>query len=245
VASGEVPQNAPSDLSTADTAISVQAGERAPQLTGLRVGKSLWKNRTSEALPSEVEVGGTARAVAWQLDCSASRAGREEIELVYTSDSPRLRALWRWQARAGFGPLEHTIRIENLSSDTLWLPLQPSLRFDFLIDPSAPLERFWVEKGADTPSAAGTHLDRLRDGDTWQGTSSPYARPLAGEPREMIPYVLVQRADGERAGCISASNSAVARPSHLHAPVPRCALKPASIHFPGPTAPASHRVRRL
>jgi hypothetical protein len=197
---GAAAGNAASELSAADTAVLVLAGEHAPQLTGLRIGKSLWKNRASETLPVEVDVGDTRRAVTWQLDRSASRAGRDEIELVYTSQSPQLRAVWRWQARAGFGPLEHTVVIENLSADTLWLPLQPSLRFDWAIDPHAPLERFWVEKGADTPSAAGTHLDPLREGDTWQGTSSPYARPLPGEPREMIPYVLVQRADGEQTG---------------------------------------------
>ena len=200
MAYGEAARNASSGLSTADTAILVQAGEHAPQLTALKVGKNIWKNRVSESLPDQVEVGGTGRPVTWQLDRSVSRAGREEIELVYTSQSPRLRAVWRWQARAGYGPLEHTILIENLSAETLWLPLQPSLRFDWVIGPRSRLERFWVEKGADTPSAAGTHLDPLRDGDSWRGTSSPYARPLPGEPREMIPYVLVQGAGGEQSG---------------------------------------------
>ena len=200
VAYGETAWNTSRGLSTTDTAIFVQAGEHAPQLTALKVGKDIWKNRLSESLPEQVEVGGTNRAVTWQLDESANHAGREAIELVYTSQSPRLRAVWRWQARAATGPLEHTILIENLSDDTVWLPLQPSLRFDWTIDKGTSFERFWVEKGADTPSEAGTHLDPLRDGDTWHGTSSPYARPLPSEPREMIPYVLVQRADGDRSG---------------------------------------------
>src|SRR2546430_13375811 len=52
---------------------------------------------------------------------------------------------------------------------------------------------FRSEKGADSPSAQGTHLDALRDGDAWQGTSSTYARPIANQPREMIPYLLVDR----------------------------------------------------
>jgi hypothetical protein len=71
------------------------------------------------------------------------------------------------------------------------LPLQPSLRFDWKIDPNSALERFWVEKGADTPSAQGTHLDALQDGDSWQGSSSTYARPIQNQPREMIPYLMV------------------------------------------------------
>jgi hypothetical protein len=200
VAHGETARDASSGLSTTDTAIRVQAGEHAPRLTELKIGKDLWRNRTSESLPDQVQVDGTERAVTWQLDRAASRGGRDEIELVYTSQSPRLRAVWRWRARATFGPIEHTILIENLGEDTVWLPLQPSLRFNWVIDPQVQLERFWVEKGADTPSEVGTHLDPLRDADTWRGTSSTYARPLPAQPREMIPYVLVQRAGGDRSG---------------------------------------------
>ena len=108
--------------------------------------------------------------------------------------------MWRWRARAGHGPIEHTVLIQNLSDETVWLPLQPSFRFDWVIDPPCALERFWVEKGADSPSAQGTHLDALPDGDTWQGTSSTYARPTAGQPREMIPYLLVDEPGGARRG---------------------------------------------
>ena len=50
------------------------------------------------------------------------------------------------------GPLEHSIVIQNLGNEAVWLPLVPSLRFDWEINPKSALERFWVEKGADTPS---------------------------------------------------------------------------------------------
>jgi hypothetical protein len=194
-------RSAVAELASADTAIAVEAGERAPRLTTLRLrGAMVWKNRTEEALPDHVEVRGAAQSVVWRLDRASSRFESRQIQLVYASESPRLKVLWRWRARAGHGPIEHTVLIQNLSNETVWLPLQPSFRFDWVIDPPCALERFWVEKGADSPSAQGTHLDALRDGDIWQGTSSTYARPSAEQPREMIPYLLVDEPGDARRG---------------------------------------------
>jgi hypothetical protein len=186
-------------LSTHDTTLAVEAGARAPRLASLR-GRGGWRleNAAAEALPTQVELGST-RALTWHLE-RASHAHSSELALTYLSDPPVLRAVSRWQARAEFGPIEHSLELRNLAGDTLWLPLQPSLSFDWKVDPSVRLERLWIEKGADTPSAAGTHLDGLREGDRWSGSSSTYARPIAGQPREMIPWVLVEEADGERRG---------------------------------------------
>jgi hypothetical protein len=36
--------------------------------------------------------------------------------------------VWQWRARAGHGPIEHTILIQNLSQQSVWLPLQPGFR---------------------------------------------------------------------------------------------------------------------
>ena len=187
------------ELASADTAIAVEAGEQAPRLTTLRLrGASVWKNRTDEALPDHVEVRGVAQPLVWRLDRASSRFESRQIELVYTTESPRLNLVWRWRVRAAYGPIEHTLLIRNLGKETLWLPLQPSFRFDWVIDPQSALERFWVEKGADSPSVQGTHLDALHDGDAWEGTSSTYARPIANQPREMIPYLMVEEPGGAR-----------------------------------------------
>jgi len=168
------------ELASADTVITLEAGEQAPRLTTLRLrGALAWKNRTDEALPDHVEVCGAAQPLVWRLDRASSRFESKQIQLEYATESPRLKLVWRWRARAGYGAIEHTLLNQNLSNDTVWLPLQPSFRFDWMIDPQSALERFWVEKGADSPSAQGTHLDALHDGDTWQGTSSTYARPIA------------------------------------------------------------------
>jgi len=187
-------------LGSADTAIAVEAGEHAPRLATLTLrGATVWKNRAEEPLPEQIEANGRTQPVVWRLDSTASRFEHRQIQLVYLADSPRLKAVWRWRARAA-GPLEHTISIQNMSDESVWLPLQPSFRFDWEADPNTSLERFWVEKGADIPSSAGSHLDVLHDGDAWQGTSSTYARPVANRPREMIPYLLVDESGGERRG---------------------------------------------
>jgi len=189
------------ELASADTAIAVEAGEHAPRLTTLKApGATAWKNRADETLPEQVAVHGAAQPLVWRLDRSASRFESNRIQMVYVNDSPRMRLEWQWRVRAGHGPIEHTIMIQNLSNESVWLPLLPSFRFDWEVDPNSALERFWVEKGADAPSSEGTHLDVLHDGDTWQGTSSTYARPTPNQPREMIPYLLVDEPGGARQG---------------------------------------------
>ena len=189
------------EIATAETAIAVNAGEHAPRLLTLsHRGVPAWKNVRDEALPEQVEVHGAAQPVLWRLDRSASRFESNDIQIVYVADSPRLKAVWRWRARSNQGPIEHNLLIQNLGGEQIWLPLQPSLRFDWTIDPKAALQRFWIEKGADIPSPEGTHLDALLEGDTWQGTSSPYAIPKPGQPREMIPYLLVDESTADQRG---------------------------------------------
>src|SRR3979490_1558880 len=131
-------RSAAGELTTADTAIAVEAGGNAPRLTTLTLrGAMVWKNRTEEPLPDHIEVRGAAQPLVWRLDRAASRFESRRIQLVYVSDSPRLNLVWRWCVRAGYGPIEHTVLIQNLSNETLWLPLQPSLRFHWLIDPQS------------------------------------------------------------------------------------------------------------
>jgi hypothetical protein len=193
--------NLRAELAGAETAIVVEAGEHNPQLTRLSLrGTTSWENRAQETLPERVEVDGAMRPLFWRLDRSASRVRPGRIDLVYRADSPRLLLTWQWRVRSSHGPLEHSISIKNMSHESVWLPLLPSLRFDWQIDPRAALERFWVEKGADAPSSEGTHLDSLKEGDTWQGASSTYARPIAGSAREMIPYLLVDEPGDARRG---------------------------------------------
>jgi Melibiase/Glycosyl hydrolase family 36 C-terminal domain len=189
------------EVATADTVIVVEAGERAPRLLTLALrGSAAWNNTRDEALPEQVKIDEAALAVTWHLDRAASRFNSNDVQIVYVADSPRLKAVWRWRARAHFGPIEHSLSIQNLGNETVWLPLQSSFVFDWQIDPQAALQRFWVEKGADVPSAEGTHLDALAEGDAWLGSSSTYAIPKPGRSREMIPYLLIDQPSEERRG---------------------------------------------
>jgi hypothetical protein len=147
-----------------------------------------------------VEVSGNTRSLDWRFQPAASEANRTLVRFVYDSTSPHLRLTWEWRVGAAPGPLEHSIRIENLTGGEIWLPLQDSFRFDFSISPEQELKQFWVEKGASAPSAEGTHTLLVEEGHRWLGTSSTYAHPAKGEPREMIPYLLVERTDAREMG---------------------------------------------
>jgi hypothetical protein len=81
-------RGAAEELTTADTAIAVEAGENAPRLTTLR-GAMVWKNRTEEALPDHVEVRAAAQPLVWRLDRAASRFDSKQIQLVYATGDTR------------------------------------------------------------------------------------------------------------------------------------------------------------
>ncbi len=187
-------------LKNADTALKLEAGAAAPTLSILQSGPVSWNNRAVERLMDHVEIAGESAPLHWNFNSADSRADENHVSFVYDSLSPRLRLTWLWEIRSSRGPIEHEIRIENQDSRELWLPLQNSFVFDWSVPPSDPLDQFYVEKGADTPSAAGTHSNAIPDGYEWQGTSSTYAQPRPGEPREIIPYYLVERASGNQSG---------------------------------------------
>jgi hypothetical protein len=188
-------------LVSGDTSIDVEAGADAPGFTRLALrGASAWNNQQPEKPPQQVSVGGVAVPLAWHFDRRASHARAREVTLVYRSEPAQLRLESRWSVRADGGPIEHTVVISNSGAQSVELPLVASIDFDFAVVPGTPLTRFWVEKSGDHPSDAGTHADALQDGDSWQGRSSTYARPIAGIAPEMIPYLLVHRADGDQIG---------------------------------------------
>ena len=183
-------------LQTTDTKLELAAGVDAPRLLSLESAGSKWENRSAEPLIDAVYVGGQKTPLHWQLQSNRANANAGDVKFVYESQSPRLRLTWEWRVRTGFGPIEHLIRIENLDTRELWLPLQPSFQFDWKVDPQTALEQLYVEKGADTPSPVGTHVVPLPAGYKWTGTSSTYAHPKENEPREIIPWFSVQQANG-------------------------------------------------
>jgi len=189
------------ELRNADVVMHFDAGAGGPRLVALQPsGQAAWKNRAAEALIDSADSNGAHLPLQWKFDEKASRIEARRIVFVYGSESPRLRLTWEWTSRADYGPVEHRIRIENLDSHELWLPLQDSWRFDWQVDAQAELEQLYVEKGDGSPSAEGTHEVSLANGYKWTGTSSTYAHPGQGEPREIIPWCLLESADNSRSG---------------------------------------------
>ena len=188
-------------VSSSDTVLRLKAGTSAPRLVEWSTpGQPPWKNTTPEALIDHVLTGTGKIPVHWTFDASASRNERIRVAYIYESAAPHLRLTWEWRSRAGFGPIEHRIVIQNLDSRELWLPLQDSFSFNLQIPPQAAVEHWFIDKGAGTPSQIGTHRNALNDGYNWMGTSGTYANPEDGAPREVIPWMLVQGATAPQAG---------------------------------------------
>ena len=188
-------------LRTSDTEITLEASPNAPRLVSFDFpGQPAWQNRTSETLIPFAEAEGTQAACKWALNSSASQVSDAKVVFVYESASPHLRLSWEWHVRQKFGPIEHQIRIENLGDKELWIPMQDSLAFDWQIDLQTSLQQLFVEKGANTPSTVGTHEVSIGEGFHWTGTSSTYGDIDEREPREIIPWTLVEKNDAAHSG---------------------------------------------
>jgi alpha-galactosidase len=188
-------------LTTTDESLTLMAGSRSPKLVSLSGhAGSVWRNEAEEVLPSSVDINGAPVAVTWSFMPDLVSVDAHHVVFEYESAQPHLRLRWQWEARASFGPIEHRITVENLSGQEIWLPLVDSLSLDWHGLPDVALRHFYVEKGADTPSAKGTHLEPVGDGYQWMGRSTTYAHSVDGEGREIIPIEFVYGAATPQAG---------------------------------------------
>ena len=188
-------------LATAETQLQVAAGPDAPRLVSLEApGQPEWQNRASETLINAIQSGDESIPVHWRFDPDASRTDSRRVSFVYESESPRLRLAWSWTVKEDYGPIEHEIRIENLTAHELWIPMQDSFAFDWQLEPGVRLRHVYVEKGANTPSPVGTHEVAVPEGYRWTGTSTTYGDMDDSKPREIIPWSLVQREDAGESG---------------------------------------------
>jgi alpha-galactosidase len=188
-------------IRTEQTSLKLQAEESSPRLLSLGgAGEKTWTNQAPEALIGSAEIGGRSTPLKWRFNRNASRLETGDVAFVYESASPKLRLTWEWKAPVSTGPIEHAIHIENLGAKEVWIPLQDSFQFHFPIDTNAALQHVYVEKGAGTPSATGTHQTSLPVGYHWNGTSSTYAHPTGDQPREIIPWFAVENTEEPRSG---------------------------------------------
>jgi alpha-galactosidase len=183
-------------IRTEQTSIELQAQAANPQVLSL----GSWISAVPEKLIQSIDVDGKAVNLSWMFNRSASHIDAREIAFIYESASPKLRLIWEWKARAPTGPLEHTTHIQNLEPREVWIPIQDSFEFNWRVDPKVGLQHFYVEKGAGRPSDVGTHETPLPVGYQWTGTSSTYARPGNGEPREIIPWLALERTEDSNTG---------------------------------------------
>ncbi len=183
-------------LVTAQTILRLEAGTTAPRLLSLQTpGKTVWSNNAVEELVATAVVDGHTVPLEWKLVAHAEQKDAKRVSFIYETQSPHLRLTWEWSAPAATGPLEHRIRIENLGTRELWLPLQPSFRYDWTELPTELLKQIYIDKGAGKPSVIGTHEVEIAPGYRWEGKSSTYAGDK--EPREIIPWFMVER-NGEQ-----------------------------------------------
>jgi len=190
------PSSRAARIVTADVVVDLGAGPEAPRLISLSGTGAKWLNPAGAKLPATAEVDGQTVQLAWRHQPQLDSVNAHHVIFVYDSVTPHLRMSWIWEARAAFGPVEHHVSIANLSGKELWLPLVDSLRVSWTLVGHGPLSNFYVEKGADTPSPEGTHLLPISDGYDWTGFSSTYARPVKGQPREIIPAEFVYQSAG-------------------------------------------------
>jgi hypothetical protein len=179
-------------LRTAQTIVQLKADATEPHLVSLQdAGQTPWSNESPENLIGSAEVDGHSVPLQWKLAAGAGQKDAKRVSFVYETQSPHLRLTWEWSAPAATGPLEHRIRIENLDTREIWIPLQASFRYDWKVPPAERLEQIYIDKGAGKPSPVGTHEIDLTSGYNWEGKSSTYASDE--EPREIIPWFMVER----------------------------------------------------
>ncbi|MGC2639699.1 MAG: alpha-galactosidase [Acidobacteriaceae bacterium] len=222
-------------LSTADVTMQFYAGSTAPRLLSLRSRNSeLWTNTAPEPLAASVERNGQRLPLVWHNMPSATVISPHRIAFIYELQQPHLRLTWQWSARADFGPIEHSVLIENLTADEYWLPIPDTLALSFSIPINRNLRQLYVEKGAGVPSAVGTHLLSIDPGYAWTGRSTTFAHPVLDEPREIIPYTAVFRANPESSGWFAgiefSGRTRIALRRTAHALTAQLGLDPA----PGP-----------
>jgi alpha-galactosidase len=183
-------------LRTQQTSITLEASSDSPRLMTLQDAHGeKWINREQESLLPFVWQNGKRIPLRWTLNQTASRSGARNVRFVYNAQPVPLRLTWTWQVRADVGPIEHRIRIQNLSQGEIWIPMQDSFRFSWQIDPVENLREMYIDKGAGEPTKVGTHDVNVPVGYQWQGMSSTYATDVP--PREIIPWMMIERPQTE------------------------------------------------
>ena len=195
-----------------DTALQVEAGADRLFIASLKfthTGYDWVKNKMVLPFIQTAELAGLPTPLRWQFKRSELQDGPPRRHLlVFANEAPPLELHSIWQAQPGPGPVEHSIAIKNTGRAPVLLPLQKSLVFLVQPAPGHTLEHWWVEKGANTPTAAGTHRQAVTPGFTASLVSRPYASET---PREGIPWSSIQDVEGEEGLYVGIEFSGIVR----------------------------------
>jgi hypothetical protein len=181
-------------LTNGSNSLVVTADLQAPRISSLATSDgSAWQGQQPAHLIDHAIVGGREQRLRWRFNPALSHSDGRSVSFVYDAVGVALRLSWEWQARAEYGPFEHSVRIQNRTGVDAWLPLQDSLSVAWMEPEQEQLEQLWIDKGAVKAPPIGTHVVEVGEGYRWTGSSSTYAHPRNGQPREIIPYLLVRR----------------------------------------------------
>src|SRR6185437_7849561 len=190
-----------SKLRTEQTSIELQPLASAPKLVRLALAGGIsWRNDAPETPIGSAEVEGKLTKLLWKFNSQASSADAQNVGFAEQRLNPHRHHVWEWKAPVASGPIEHSRHIENLDTREIWIPLQDSFMFSLAADSNAGLKHFYIDKGAGTPSAIGTHESALPVGYRWSGASSTYAHSSGNQPYEIIPWFAVQNANDSQIG---------------------------------------------
>ncbi|MCY3023353.1 MAG: alpha-galactosidase [Planctomycetota bacterium] len=202
-------------VSSEDTIVQVEARANALAITSLKCSQTGfdWIAANAEPLPlpliQSVEVDGKAVPLRWQFkQATVTEGPPKQHVLVFVAENPPLELRSIWTAAPGPGPVEHSITIKNTGGAPVLLPLQKSLALNMQATPGHTLEQWWVEKGSNTPTPAGTHRTPIGPQLSASLVSHPYDRE---KPRDPIPWSSIQDVEGRQGFYVGIESSALVR----------------------------------
>jgi hypothetical protein len=145
------------DLSTDDSRAVVGVSNRQLVLTQLGQPGDRTNWLSSEAavpLMARVWVGSREVPTHWVFQEAARAPQSETLTLVFSNADPKLILRSIWRARAGRGPIEHWMEIENRSGRRVTVAHQDSLSLRGL-SPSGAADLWWIQRGGSNASTQG------------------------------------------------------------------------------------------
>ncbi|HPD31312.1 MAG TPA: alpha-galactosidase [Phycisphaerae bacterium] len=165
---------------TEDTLLRIRTTDNRVFIDHLSSGQGTsWISAPSELRLIDNDIAdNTPRAIAWQLDGVESQSDEQgiQVRISLRGRDSTLRVRSTWKARAGPGPIEHTLAVTNNGKSPMLIPWAPSLALTLHPVRLTELTHWWVEKGAGKPGPKGIHVEKILDGFAYQGVSTPYSK---------------------------------------------------------------------